>query len=458
MSRPSTAPTPTTDSAPPLLPASSPIPSRQPSPAPSPVAPLLSPAPSLSAPLTGSGSAPATAGIHISSNGVLDWPGFLAAYANGEWDPNRIPDPPMLVVPLASRNLTSPSPLLDNSALSSSSTVAILYSPSSPMAESTPLASLGGLVGPDRPRLPAEPRATSIASRRGTATPDLSAFKNNLGPYVHAPRKVQRSQSDVEIRSPGGVPSASTPALPSPSIDRAAAAATIRWAGSGVDLAPYALPSPEAAELLDPMRGAQPVVIMSTHAAAKSRLSKFWKGSPQDSSAPPPSNSSNVPLAAPQPVARSPSSPPQPKRASTTIPAPHAPTLSADYFSSTRSQSYRSSRSPSTADYQEERPGPSRHNSIQSPNPATGAPLSATYWANHQPGPSRTNIVDACAADPFFGTVISVAGESTNIGADSPIVHNTHLGNGYPAVPDHLLTSLSSSVDGAEFFTPSENL
>jgi hypothetical protein len=34
---------------------------------------------------------------------------------------------------------------------------------------------------------------------------------------------------------------------------------------------------------------------------------------------------------------------------------------------------------------------------------------------------------------------------------------DAHLGNGY-AVPDQLLTSLSSSVDGAEFFTPSETL
>jgi hypothetical protein len=32
------------------------------------------------------------------------------------------------------------------------------------------------------------------------------------------------------------------------------------------------------------------------------------------------------------------------------------------------------------------------------------------------------------------------------------------LANGYPSVPDHLLTSHSSSGDGAEFFTPSENL
>ncbi|KAG9124523.1 hypothetical protein FRC07_011313, partial [Ceratobasidium sp. 392] len=348
ISRPSTAPTPTTDGAPQLLPATSPIPSRQASPVPSPVVPPLPPAVPPATP-SGSGSAPATAGVQrfASSNGILDWPGFLAAYANGEWDPNRIPDPPMLLAPAVSRSQRSPSPLVPTSALSSSSTVAT-YSPDSATADNTlSPPSLGGLAGPDRPRITPESRVTSIASRRGTATPGSTPFKINLGPYVHAPRKVQRSQSDVEVRSPGGVTASATPAIPSPSIDRAATAATIRWAGSGVDVAPYALPSPESAELLDPMRHAHPVLNI-TNPSTKSRLSTFWQGSPQDTSPAPAANNSTAPPVSPQLATKSPLSPQRPKRAATAASSSHSSTLHADYFGSARSPSSRLPRSPSS--------------------------------------------------------------------------------------------------------------
>ncbi|KAG9104974.1 His Kinase A domain containing protein [Ceratobasidium sp. 370] len=460
VSRPSTAPTPTTDSAPSLLPASSPIPSRQASP--SPAAAFLSPVPPASTPSGGPGSAPTTAGAHsAASNGGLDWDSWIQGYANGEWDPNRIPDPPLLLAPPAPRNQRSPSPLLASSALSSSSTVAISYSPDSVTADSSLLpASLGGLAGPDRLRISSESRTTSIASRRGTATPDLSSssatFKNNLTPYVHAPRKVQRSQSDVEIRSPGGMPAPTTAALPSPSIDRATTAATIRWAGAGVDVAPYALPSPEAAELLDPMRNAHPVLHMSSNAPTKSRLSKFWQGSPQYPDALPAPNATGAPIASPRPVTKPSTSPPQTKRASTAIPTQQVPTLHTDYFGSVRSHSHHASRSPLSSERQD-RTEPLDINTSQSKPTASGV-LPATSWNDHQPGPSRTNLVNSCPVDPFLGTVLSVADSYPAQTENSRVVPCTHSGNGYPTVPDHLLTSLSSSGDGAEFFTPSENL
>ncbi|KAG8740737.1 His Kinase A domain containing protein [Ceratobasidium sp. 414] len=459
VSRPSTAPTPTTDSAPSLLPASSPIPSRQASP--SPAAASLSPAPPASTPSGGPGSAPATAGAHsAASNGALDWHSWIQGYANGEWDPNRIPDPPLPLARPAPRNQSSPSPLLASSALSSSSTVAISYSPDSVTADSALLpASLGGLAGPDRPRISPESRTTSIASRRGTATPDLSSspatFKNNFSPYVQAPRKVQRSQSDVEVRSPGGMPAATTPALPSPSIDRATTAATIRWAGAGVDVAPYALPSPEAAELLDPMRNAHPLLNMSSNAPTKSRLSKFWQGSPQYPNTPSVPGVTSVSISSPRPVTN-PSTSPQPKRASTTVPTQQMPTLHADYFGSVRSQSHRSSRSPSYPERQG-RTEPSSSSTSQS-NPTVSGALPATSWSDQQPGPSQTNLVDSCSVDPFLGTTLSVADSHPDQNANPRVVPGAHSGNGYPAFPDHLLTSLSSSGDGAEFFTPSETL
>ncbi|KAG8720035.1 His Kinase A domain containing protein [Ceratobasidium sp. 394] len=458
-SRPSTAPTPTTDSAPSLLPASSPIPSRQASP--SPVAVSLSPALPVSTPSGGSGSAPATAGAHSAdSNGALDWHSWIQGYANGEWDPNRIPDPPLLAPPVP-RKQRSPSPLLASSALSSSSTVAITYSPESATADSTlhptPLA---GLAGPDRPRISPESRATSIATRRGTITPDLSSssvtFKNNLSPYVHAPRKVQRSQSDVEVRSPGGMPAATTPALPSPTIDRATTAATIRWAGAGVDVAPYALPSPEAAELLDPMRNAHHVLNTSSNAPSKSRRSNFWQGNRQYSDLPSAPSATTVSHASPRPRTSPSTSPQQLKRASTVVPTQQVPTLHADYFGSTRSQSHRSSRSPLYTG-QQDRMEPLNSSSSRS-NPTANGALPATSWNGNQPGPSQTNLVDSCSMGPLTGTVLPVADSQPEQNVTSLVVSTTHSGNGYPTVPDHLLTSLSSSGDGAEFFTPSENL
>ena len=347
MSRPSTAPTPTTDSGP-LLPTSSPLPSRQPSPNPTPER-GPSPLPASQATLVpgGRGSAPATAGIPAgpAPQGLLDWPTFLRSYANGEWDPNRVPDPPLeLTLPAARLRSAAPA-LLVGSALSSSSTLTTSLSPplSTTSDNAQVTSSSPGLAGPDRrPRISPDSRTSSIASRRGTTTPDLSSssahFRVNKSPYVQAPRKVQRSQSDVEVRSPGGVPPTTHLNLPSPSIDRATTAATIRWAGSGVDVAPYALPSPEAAELLDPMRHALPINVTST-AAAKSRLSKFWQGSPQDSSVPPPVISvPNSPVALPASIKPSSSTRPL-KRALTTTIAPRPSEQPTDYFGSARTQS-----------------------------------------------------------------------------------------------------------------------
>ncbi|QRV75076.1 protein-histidine kinase [Ceratobasidium sp. AG-Ba] len=405
ISRPSTAPTPTADTGPQLL-ASSPATSRNPSPAPSPAISSASPALAPSAPPGGPGSAPATAGAHPAApNGALDWHVFLHAYANGEWDPNRIPDPPMLLAPPLPRvHHRTPSPSVPVSALSSSSTVAVSFSSDAPGTDNSPSSSLGGLAGPDRPRISPESRTTSIASRRGTATPDLSGssatFKNNLTPYVHAPRKVQRSQSDVEVRSPGGVPTASTPALPSPSIDRAATAATIRWAGSGVDVAPYALPSPEAAELLDPMRNAQPVLHMSSNASSKS--------------------SSAI--------------------------SKRLPAQTCIYF---RTHSQLAVHSPPSPDLQPE-PAPIS----QTPN----REISTSSGKNHQSGSAHANLADACSLDPFSGTIVAVAESPTKHDINPQAIPGVDTGNGYPTVPDHLLTSLSSSGDAAEFFTPSETL
>ncbi|KAF8689033.1 Domain present in phytochromes and cGMP-specific phosphodiesterases, partial [Rhizoctonia solani] len=450
ISRPSTAPTPTSDSAP-MLPTSSPQMSRQPSPAPPPAA-TLEPERAGQTPQPGGGSAPPTSGILLGSgSGVVDWPTFMQAYANGEWDPIRIPEPPFeLKLPGASMR-TSGSPMISSSALSSSSTVAVNLSPSLSSSPSSASPSRG-LAGPDRrPRIMPDSRTSSIASRRGTATPDLSSSTTNFihpnFPYVNAPRKVQRSHSDVEVRSPGGVPPTTLPALPSPSIDRAAVAATIRWAGSGVNVAPYALPSPEAAELLDPMRKALPLLHPSS-SHPKSRLSNFWEESPHEP-APPPTIVPQPP--SPEVVSSKESyiSRPAPVHKASSWSTRRPSNSQGDYFSRSPSQirSRAHSRSPAS---DKSRDLPSHpFIGVNQTNPS--GPLPATTWTNLATSPSQTNLADVCLPDTFRGSTLSLAG--AKLRPDSGV----HLGNGYPTVPDQLLTSLSSSAD-VEFFTPSETL
>ncbi|CAE6434858.1 unnamed protein product [Rhizoctonia solani] len=450
VSRPSTAPTPTSDSTP-MLPTSSPHTSRQPSPAPPP-APTLEPERAGHTPQLGGGSAPPTSSISpgSGSSGVVDWPTFMQAYANGEWDPVRIPEPPF-ELRLPGVPMRASSPMISSSALSSTSTVAATLSPSLSSSPSS-ISPSRGLAGPDlRPRIMADSRTSSIASRRGTATPDLSGSSNHFihpnFPYVNAPRKVQRSHSDVEIRSPGGLPLATLPALPSPSIERAATAATIRWAGSGVNVAPYALPSPEAAELLDPMRKALPVLNPSS-SHPKSRLSNFWEESPQDP----------VPLPAivphpPSPEANTLKEKPsawsyQLKKSSSSTRRPS--NSQGDYFSRSPSRVHSRGHSPFPAsDKSQDTSSQASNSNNQKSTPS--APLLATTWSNLAASPSRTNLVDTCLPDPFKGSVLSATGAGLKL--DS----GTHSGNGYSTIPDQLLSSLSSSAD-MEFFTPSETL
>lgn len=308
-----------------------------------------------------------------------------------------------------------------------------------------------------RPRAFPDSRASSIASRRGTATPDLSSstaqFNTNIFPYIHAPRKVQRSRSDVEVRSPGGVPPTTLPALPSPSIDRAATAATIRWAGSGVNVAPYSLPSPEAAELLDPMRKAMPLL---THSIShpKSRLSSFWEESPQDHAPPP--------VIIPQPPSpeavtlreKQPTNPQPPKKGYASTSAPRPANSQGDYFSRPHSQTHSRSRSPAVSD---ELRGASFQSSASRAQPSNpSAHLTATTWSSSNTHTSQMNLMNACALDPISGPILTMASSGSGSKVDTDFA--SPLGNGQPYIPEQLLTSLSSSVDGGEFFTPSETL
>ncbi|KIO34286.1 hypothetical protein M407DRAFT_218406 [Tulasnella calospora MUT 4182] len=129
----------------------------------------------------------------------------MRSYADGLWDPFKIPHPPQK------------SPVLPT-----------VRPPSSNAGSSLRRASTATSSFPP----PQGPPTPSIAQRRGAEAPDL------------------RSPPSFELVS-------ATPPVkgypPAPSVDSITAAATVRWAGAGVDVAPLALPSPEY-ELTDPFR------------------------------------------------------------------------------------------------------------------------------------------------------------------------------------------------------------
>ncbi|KZO91573.1 hypothetical protein CALVIDRAFT_521478 [Calocera viscosa TUFC12733] len=156
--------------------------------------------------------------------------------------------------------------------------------------------------------------------------------------------------------TPGTAGEGRTP-LPSPSLEAAAATATIRWAGSRVDVAPLSLPSPEH-ELMDPLRGFT-VSIPGTHDQPLPSLrgspiiprvapkGSFWEGTqdvytldgqkaphpPENAPVPvPPTPGSSAPAASFRTVPRRAPIPPA------TAPIPHSRVVEAagDYFSDAR--------------------------------------------------------------------------------------------------------------------------
>ncbi|KAG8986513.1 His Kinase A domain containing protein, partial [Tulasnella sp. 427] len=219
---------------------------------------------------------------------------FMRAYADGLWDPFKIPHPPQkLPVAGASR----PPPLTAGSSLRRSSTANPTFTPPvpglaaagmqfsnsmdqlkrpahnfHPVPQSGPVVPIASSVAFPKSPLARSPSGgspgPSIAQRRGAEAPDLRApptvsLTSATPPVKGAPS----SGFPLLLPLPPGRPSLRTsgsdpmPVVhdepeeqpPAPSVGSIAAAATVRWAGAGVDVAPLALPSPEY-ELTDPFR------------------------------------------------------------------------------------------------------------------------------------------------------------------------------------------------------------
>ncbi|KAF7375159.1 Histidine kinase [Mycena sanguinolenta] len=150
-----------------------------------------------------------------------DWATFITAYACGRWDPQRIPPPPAPVAPHPDR---------------------LVCAACAPRRRGR--------------------RAADCPERRA----GLRAHRAAAGPAPPPPRVLLR-RFVIRLGIPvpaAGIPALCPPCATSTSTSGVLDAATLRWAGARVRVAPLALPSPEH-ELTDPMRGAGAVAIPGSH-------------------------------------------------------------------------------------------------------------------------------------------------------------------------------------------------
>ncbi|KAG9029586.1 His Kinase A domain containing protein [Tulasnella sp. JGI-2019a] len=169
-----------------------------------------------------------------------DWDTFLREYAAGQWDPFNIPLPPKSLSASMHRFAVL-GPEESRSSNDQSESNANPPDPeSSVFSRTTP---------------PTASPIPSIAMRRGLSTDQfelshVGTFHQQLLP---APNSVKLSHSDPKpgvLR--GGASLEECHYRSPPSADVLKAAATVRWAGAGVQVAPFSFPSPES-ELIDPM-------------------------------------------------------------------------------------------------------------------------------------------------------------------------------------------------------------
>jgi hypothetical protein len=217
-----------------------------------------------------------------------DWATFISAYASGKWDPHKTPHPPrsQFQHPTHSRN-----------SLSESLTVAALRSVSEDSLEvpqtngSAP--SIGSLNPSDSGssiNLTSRPHSPPSAKTQRPTEIRLPKTDRSKSLNINFSHRLRNSFTDLRSSSSSHFSLDSNPVSAPLTADVIATAATIRWAGAGVSVAPLALPSPEH-ELTDPMRGLNtaipgshpPELIPEGESVPLSpgrrvRLASFWEG------------------------------------------------------------------------------------------------------------------------------------------------------------------------------------
>ncbi|KAK4690006.1 hypothetical protein P7C73_g108, partial [Tremellales sp. Uapishka_1] len=207
--------------------------------------------------------------LRPASSPRTDWHSFSAAYAEGRFDPNAIPDPP----------IPADSP------------------PDLPSAQSSPGVKYNHL--PEKSRPQPSSSDTSGASSGGssmTTTSSAPSTSNSSIPSDHGPSSQSTASAMVGRRRPFVSSASQHPLNPSSGLNIPSysfAAATVRMASSnltGANLAPLAIPSPER-ELMDPMAsivspGAIPSSASSDPGSSKHSLARSLSHAPTYSSIP----------------------------------------------------------------------------------------------------------------------------------------------------------------------------
>ncbi|KAI6099687.1 hypothetical protein F5141DRAFT_1142858 [Pisolithus sp. B1] len=188
-------------------------------------------------------------------NSDYDWATFMTAYASGQWNPHKTPNPPrpILETPLRS--------------------VHVSFSNSS-----------------NSTRGEGSHNNHENSQANSASTPDK--FHPKLAPPSASlvGRRFRKSLNDIRHSTGGQLMQLSLDGAQNFSPDATTAAATMRVAAARVNISPLALPSPEH-ELTDPMRGVH-AAIPGSHPSAcspqmsqatpssgrKTRLGSFWEG------------------------------------------------------------------------------------------------------------------------------------------------------------------------------------
>ncbi|KAI6025596.1 Fph type histidine kinase [Pisolithus orientalis] len=220
-----------------------------------------------------------------SYNSDYDWVSFMSAYASGQWNPHKTPNPPRAAVEAPLRNeyssTSSPSVLKAAAPVVAQSPSDSLISGytivSSPVADSARVEDSHSI-------------SHEISQANPASTPDK--FVSKLAPPAASlvGRRFRKSLNDIRHSTGGQLMQLSLDGAQNFSPDATTAAATMRVAAARVNISPLALPSPEH-ELTDPMRGVH-AAIPGSHPPAcstpmsqstpgggrKTRLGSFWEG------------------------------------------------------------------------------------------------------------------------------------------------------------------------------------
>ena len=170
----------------------------------------------------------------------LSWPDFLEKYAEGKWDPSRAPSMPKsnfpYTYPPRKKRILVPT-VPEQASPSHSHSIDHQNASDSEICKPTPLRLFSS--GPAQSSLEATTSdAQTITQRRGGGQLVLANFEP---PSFHGAAQEKRTSTRPRTPPSPAVPISSSHITPSAVAD----AATVRWAGARVKIAPLALSSPE---------------------------------------------------------------------------------------------------------------------------------------------------------------------------------------------------------------------